>query len=113
MATVRLELAKEEALQQGDTLPHEMSPSVFLQVALDLEDQQRALKSLSKNKTTLTMEGDIEEKRNVLRRRIQAWMEVRKVYVTVLAGDDEITSIPHNTPRLVPLKLPSSMALAL
>jgi hypothetical protein len=115
MATVRLELAKEESSQQEDTLPHETSPSVFLQVALDLEDQQRALQSFSKDKMTLAKEGDIEEKRNVLRRRIQAWMEVRKVYVPVLTGDDEIDSTPmtHKTPELMPLKLPSSMAPAL
>ena len=40
MVTLRLELAKEETSRQEETVPHEMSPSVLLQVGLDLEDQQ-------------------------------------------------------------------------
>ena len=40
MATLRLELAKEETVRTEETMPHEMSPSAFLQMGLDLEDQQ-------------------------------------------------------------------------
>jgi len=42
MTTLRLELAKEEAaaIQEGSTLPHNMSPSAFVQAGLDLEEQQ-------------------------------------------------------------------------
>jgi hypothetical protein len=42
MTDLRIELAKEEAtaLQQGEMHPHETSPSVFVQIGLDLEDQQ-------------------------------------------------------------------------
>jgi len=39
MTTVHLELAKEDAAQQ-ELLPDEMSPSVFIQVGIDLEEQQ-------------------------------------------------------------------------
>lgn len=42
MTTLRIELAKEEAavLEQGEVRPHETSPSTFIQIGLDLEDQQ-------------------------------------------------------------------------
>ena len=40
MATLRLELAKEETMRTEETIPHKMSPSAFLQMGLDLEDQQ-------------------------------------------------------------------------
>lgn len=42
MTVLRLELAKEEAaaLEQGDVPPHKVSPSMFVQIGLDLEDQQ-------------------------------------------------------------------------
>jgi hypothetical protein len=42
MTTLHIELAKEEAgmLQQGEMLPHETSPSMFVQIGLDLEEQQ-------------------------------------------------------------------------
>jgi hypothetical protein len=42
MATLRLELAKEESVdaEKGEICPHETSPSAFLQIGLDLEDQQ-------------------------------------------------------------------------
>lgn len=45
MTTLRLELAKEEAtaLEQGDVPPHEVLPSMFVQIGLDLEDQQCVL----------------------------------------------------------------------
>jgi hypothetical protein len=42
MTTLRLELAKEEAVQavNGNPSPHETSAGSFLQIGLDLEDQQ-------------------------------------------------------------------------
>lgn len=42
MTTLCIELAKEEAsiLQEGEMLPHETSPSIFVQIGLDLEEQQ-------------------------------------------------------------------------
>jgi hypothetical protein len=44
MTMLRLELAKEEATQavNGHPSPHDTSPSSFLQIGLDLEDQQWA-----------------------------------------------------------------------
>ena len=62
-------------------------------------------------KQTLTDSADIEEKRNLLRRRIQNWIEVRNVYVPALADDRE--SNAPTAPELIPLKLPSSMTPAL
>ena len=40
LATVRLELAKEEAAITKENIPHKMSPSVFIKTGLDLKDQQ-------------------------------------------------------------------------
>jgi hypothetical protein len=40
LATVRLELAKEEAALTKEHASHKMSPSVFIKTGLDLEDQQ-------------------------------------------------------------------------
>ena len=42
MAMLRLELAKEEsaAAESGELCPHETTPSAFIQIALDLEEQQ-------------------------------------------------------------------------
>jgi hypothetical protein len=61
--------------------------------------------------------AEIEEKRNLLRRRIQSWIEVRNIYVPALADDRETSpsaaSNAHIAPELIPLKLPSSMTPAL
>jgi hypothetical protein len=45
MAQVRLELANEELVEakKGSELSHEVSPNVFLQVGLELEEQQYVL----------------------------------------------------------------------
>jgi hypothetical protein len=42
MATLRLELAREEAaaIQDGGPPPHDTSPATFIQAGLDLEEQQ-------------------------------------------------------------------------
>ena len=69
------------------------------------------------NQKTLAKEGDIEEWRNVLRWRIQAWIEVRRIYIPALADDQDSSisaaSATRTTPESVPLKLPSSMTPAL
>ena len=45
MAQVRLEVAEEEMgrIAQGQAPIHEVSPSTFLQLGLDLEEQQRVV----------------------------------------------------------------------
>jgi hypothetical protein len=79
----------------------------------DAESFRRTVSQSLINQKTLAQEGDIEERRNVLRWRIQAWMEVRKIYIPALADDQDsiisATSVARATPELVPLKLPSSM----
>ena len=77
---------------------------------------RRMLSQCSKDQKTLTQEGDLEEKRNVLRWQIQAWIEIRKVYVPALADNQDsnisATSTAGAPPELVPLKLPFSMTPA-
>lgn len=42
MSTVKLELAQQEAVEatQGQLPSHEVTPAVFIQVGLELEEQQ-------------------------------------------------------------------------
>jgi len=42
VSEIRLRLAQEEAAEaeKGQRLPHQVSPSVFVRIGLDLEDQQ-------------------------------------------------------------------------
>lgn len=76
-----------------------MSPSIFLQVGLEIEDQQyvnsmwmnicshidslprRTLKSSSKAPAGRNVKVDVIERRNILRRRIQHWIEAQNVYM--------------------------------
>ena len=59
MTALRLELAKEEAINaaNGHPLPHETSPSSFLQIGLDLEDQQ-CVEHLQRPLLSLTLHSD-------------------------------------------------------
>ncbi|KAH9884045.1 hypothetical protein C8Q73DRAFT_661408, partial [Cubamyces lactineus] len=97
ISKVRLELAKEEAADAAvNPEVLDMSPSVFIQVGLDLEDQQyvlflhcplhahfrfrRSLKLRDAGKT----EGELAdhlERRNTLARRIRCWAEAQDVYM--------------------------------
>jgi hypothetical protein len=81
------------------------------------ESFRRTLSQSLIDQKTLVQEGDIEERRNVLRWRIQAWIEVQNIYIPALADDQDssilATSAARATPELVPLKLPSFMTPAL
>ncbi|KAI0323170.1 hypothetical protein GY45DRAFT_1341622, partial [Cubamyces sp. BRFM 1775] len=85
LSKVRIELAKEDAADVSATpTVLDMSPSVFIQVGLDLEEQQRALKLKDAGKT----EGetaDLLERRNILSRRVRCWSEAQDVYMPYVA----------------------------
>ncbi|KAI0743720.1 hypothetical protein C8Q80DRAFT_1122131 [Daedaleopsis nitida] len=80
---VRLELAQEEArdAQQGIISPHKMSQSVFLQTGIELEEQQLALCEKAARKGTDRTLANLQEKRNVLHRRILIWQEAQDVHM--------------------------------
>ncbi|KAH8089855.1 hypothetical protein BXZ70DRAFT_909950 [Cristinia sonorae] len=80
MKQVQEELAKEDAesLARGELPPHEISANEFVQVGLELEEQQRVLRKEVKDKTR---EGlSLQQKRNTLLRRIMAWRLIQDVY---------------------------------
>ncbi|TBU37904.1 hypothetical protein BD309DRAFT_875464, partial [Dichomitus squalens] len=86
-ATVKLELAQEEEKEaaQGLLPEHEVTPGVFLQVGLELEDQQRALRSRAASGTSILELAGLQEKRNVLSRRIQNWQAIQDVHMLMVA----------------------------
>ncbi|OJT10121.1 hypothetical protein TRAPUB_13392 [Trametes pubescens] len=132
---LRKELAIEDSTTS--TIPHlaDMSQSIFLQLGLEIEDQQRTLKSSTGNKELSggDVKVDVIERRNVLRRRIQHWVEAQNVYMpsltqlrirtlTVIHSLDELdhgevapratknsTPYPEDTVLWLPSALPSSL----
>ncbi|KAF7971014.1 hypothetical protein HWV62_22285 [Athelia sp. TMB] len=84
LARAMFEIAQEEAeeISHGTPQIHEMSPSRFLQQGLDLEDQQRKLTALLKDKNrTLLRKTELLEKRSALRHRIDVWFAVQDLYM--------------------------------
>jgi hypothetical protein len=108
---------------------HEMSPNIFLQIGLELEEQQsvkficklylltydrfrRALLDESKGKKTTLKAANLQEKRNVLHRRIEAWRVVQAVYMPAVnelfsSSDDGVNAERKE------LRLPSAIPSAL
>jgi hypothetical protein len=134
MAEIRLALAKEEAefLDRGETRPHKLSPAAFVQLGLDLEDQQsvtpsqlckryslvfrRTLRMKLKASETTYEQADTQDKRNALRRRIESWLVIRKSYILPLVDDpdhfdtnDGAPFIHSKRPETVLLRLPSTI----
>ncbi|TDL13603.1 hypothetical protein BD410DRAFT_817291 [Rickenella mellea] len=83
---VRLAFARKEAAQldSGVVYLHEKSPNIVISMGIDLESQQRRLRSdvaeTGSNGTNLQL-TKLLERRNVLRRKIEAWMESHVVYL--------------------------------
>ncbi|KAI0047219.1 hypothetical protein FA95DRAFT_1465725, partial [Auriscalpium vulgare] len=97
-ADVRLQLANEEAqaTARGDTPAHSMSPSIFIQTGLDLEDQQYLRVIELKGTLTSYEKADLQEKRNSLARRIEAWRVVQDIYMPFVAA---LRAIATSSPR--------------
>ncbi|KAI0067061.1 hypothetical protein BV25DRAFT_1912397 [Artomyces pyxidatus] len=87
IADVKLELAQQEAdeVNRGVVSLHETSASVFLSVGLDLEDQQRALRTKAAGEEAKTKIGKaaLQDKRNALQHRIKAWRSIQAIYMPV------------------------------
>ncbi|KAI0654576.1 hypothetical protein C8Q70DRAFT_876809, partial [Cubamyces menziesii] len=86
-AAIRNEIALEEAQDAigGKLPPHEVTPGVFLQVGLELEEQQRAVRLRGSNGTSLSSLAEQQEKRNVLLRRIELWQGIQDVHMPMVA----------------------------
>lgn len=137
---IRLELAREDAAVAagGVISPHKTTPTTFLTMGLDLEEQQcvtlfsadvnvtdisvRRLLQLevSRMKGTQTSKqlADLEDKRTSLRNRIHRWREIQLVYMpcagALLAQSIAATSTAAEPPTVEPaeeihLFLPSAL----
>ncbi|KAH9851013.1 hypothetical protein C2E23DRAFT_733773 [Lenzites betulinus] len=116
------EIALEEAeeLASGTLPPHEVTPGAFLQVGLELEDQQRALRLRGPNGSSLNALAEQQEKRNVIRRRIELWQGIQDVHMPMVAplraeGPDTASDVSasasraRKSPEDIVLFLPSSL----
>lgn len=132
---MKIKLSETEALgpESRDVLPHELSSFSFVRMGLELEDQQYVSLDLkqgqrililrhrrrqqvvahlaSKGQRTDLQKLEIQERRNVLARRINLWRTAQAVYMPqvpeYLAGEPDLD---ESKPELWPLFLPSRLS---
>ncbi|TFK79917.1 hypothetical protein K466DRAFT_504786, partial [Polyporus arcularius HHB13444] len=80
---IRRQLADEEAAEKATgTLPvHETTPSVFLQVGLELEEQQRVLAMIKVSPNSDKSAAELQEKQTLIKRRIALWQAIQDVHM--------------------------------
>ena len=68
----------------------------------------------SKRKFTTVEETELQEKRNALRRRIDSWLEIRKIYISEISATSDEDARPDtqrkDRPESIPLGLPSALS---
>ncbi|KAF5380091.1 hypothetical protein D9615_006268 [Tricholomella constricta] len=114
---VRRELAVQDAkdLAHGNAyILHEtVSASQFMTMGLDLEEHQRRLGIDAGELTSHSTDYQntrIQVRRNVLRRKIDAWIEIQHLYMPALSlHRSKNTSDQDEMPEKIPLMLPSSL----
>ncbi|KAG1788040.1 uncharacterized protein HD556DRAFT_1434199 [Suillus plorans] len=110
-AAVRLSLSQQEAdnLEHGmdDSLHEEVSRSVLISSGMEIEDQQcrlaRDIELLGGHPTDL-QRTKLQERSNILRRKIEQWSKVQLLYMPVVArlrASDIPTSRTHSTEEKV------------
>ncbi|KAF7795561.1 hypothetical protein EIP86_006723 [Pleurotus ostreatoroseus] len=104
-SAIRRKLAEEEAEQvrAGKKIPlHDVSPAAFLSIGLELEEQQRQLRSEASRNDSVK----VFESRTALTRRVLRFREVQSVYMPkvpqILATGAELYS-PSSTPGSSPI----------
>ncbi|KAF8054677.1 hypothetical protein FPV67DRAFT_1568861 [Lyophyllum atratum] len=115
---VRRELANQDAadLDQGIAyvLHETVSASQLITMGLDLEEHQRRLtvdsSELGPHSTDL-QNTRIQVRRNILKRKITAWIDVQHLYVPalVMARNDHTDEHTVDLAERIPLMLPSSV----
>ncbi|THH18698.1 hypothetical protein EUX98_g8912 [Antrodiella citrinella] len=98
---IRLKLAEEDAseMESGAFVGHEVSPGVFVQMGLDIEDRQRTLVVRAKDKLTVGEQANLQDKRNKLAHRIELWRKLQEVYMPTaspLRTSPAIPSLPES-----------------
>ncbi|KAA1474820.1 hypothetical protein DENSPDRAFT_852549 [Dentipellis sp. KUC8613] len=86
MKSVKLQLANEEAAAaaRGQPLLHDVTPNMFIQMGLELEDLQLSLKqprAEMKVSPTIAATNDVRKQENTLLHRVLAWQEVQDIYM--------------------------------
>ncbi|TFK80097.1 hypothetical protein K466DRAFT_667830 [Polyporus arcularius HHB13444] len=87
LKNTRLQIADEEAQElAAGTLPlTDVSPGVFIQVGLELEEQQRVLRARNSNSSASDgSKAETQEKRNALRRRIDSWQGTQNIVMPIV-----------------------------
>ncbi|KAI0083018.1 hypothetical protein BDY19DRAFT_901053, partial [Irpex rosettiformis] len=130
---IKLKLATEEALDvaHGIPSPHEVSASAFLQIGLELEDAQCALRVRAKERRSVADLATLQTKRNTLANRIIAWRKIQEVYMPCTVallntwtasnvvinhyndnnsdGDDVVQAHAEEIPLFLPSSLPFNL----
>ncbi|KAI0684251.1 hypothetical protein BC835DRAFT_1409185 [Cytidiella melzeri] len=80
---IKLMIATEESLDvaRGILSLHKVSPLLFLQIGLELEDAQHVIRLRAKTKQSPADLVSLQTKRNALAHRIEAWRKVQEVYM--------------------------------
>ncbi|KAG1907608.1 uncharacterized protein F5891DRAFT_1124516 [Suillus fuscotomentosus] len=82
-AQVRINLANEEkiAISNGHVLPHEVTPSSFMNMALVLEDAQQRIKVDVTSSLSTNQYAELHQRRVTLRRQLDRFRIIQRVYM--------------------------------
>ncbi|KAI0074003.1 hypothetical protein K474DRAFT_1677445 [Panus rudis PR-1116 ss-1] len=83
MKEIRMKLSEEDAVEASKSaaLHHEVSPSIFISMGLELEEKQRDIASKSTSKTSTSSQADLQDKHTTLIRRIELWRKIQEIYM--------------------------------
>ncbi|KAI0689410.1 hypothetical protein C8T65DRAFT_700260 [Cerioporus squamosus] len=115
LASEKLKLNEEEAVEaaQGKLPLHDITPGMLLQVGLELEEKQRALRQRAKKGRSMTELAQQQQKRNALMRRIESWQAGQDFHMPMVAEFRAATSqdaaVAPTRAEDVPLWLPSAI----
>ncbi|KAF9778389.1 hypothetical protein BJ322DRAFT_1014720, partial [Thelephora terrestris] len=121
--SAKWKLSEVEALdpKSRSTAPHTLSPFAFVRMGLELENQQQQviMHQGSKEQRTDPQKLEIQERRNVLARRINLWRTAQSIYMPrvsgYLSGEQDLPTsddyeFDESKPELWPLFLPSQVS---
>ncbi|EEB91294.1 hypothetical protein MPER_10369, partial [Moniliophthora perniciosa FA553] len=112
---VRLRLAEKEAeeMRKGSTPVHDVSPSSFMMLGLEVEEQQRqlALHLSEHDASTSRLKTEVLERRAKLGRAISRFRKLQQTYTPIaLTYLASLRNVGSDTPaEKMPLVLPSSL----
>ncbi|KAF8138624.1 hypothetical protein EV363DRAFT_1394065 [Boletus edulis] len=123
-ARIRLQLAQADAIAAAKSaqlpLHVEVTPSILIDSGIELEDQQRRLvveaERLGEHATD-RQKSQLQQRTNLLMRRIEAWTKIQTLFIPGVAGLREVVQGTRTTrpsdqlqrPQDFPLLLPSSI----